>query len=55
VGRGGVPTDATGSCAAGQTQCSGTCVNTSNDPRNCGGCGKVCASQCYAGQCVPTA
>lgn len=24
--------------------CSGACVDTSSDPNNCGGCGKVCAS-----------
>jgi hypothetical protein len=30
-------------CAAGTTNCSGVCLNLTNDPRNCGGCGTVCA------------
>jgi hypothetical protein len=29
-------------CSAGFTCCSGNCVNTSNDPKNCGVCGAKC-------------
>ena len=32
------------SCAAGLTQCNGTCVDTHNDPANCGGCGVSCSA-----------
>jgi hypothetical protein len=41
-----------GSCAPGYTECDGQCVELSNDPRNCGSCGHVCASgACVAGSC----
>ncbi len=43
------------SCPLGQTQCSSTCVNTSTDINNCGGCGKVCSGNsdtCSNGQCI---
>jgi hypothetical protein len=35
--------------------CNGACVNTGNDPLNCGGCGQACAAtqQCNQGQCAP--
>lgn len=49
-------------CAAGETDCSGTCVNTSNSTANCGACGNKCPAMtapkqphtqygCTAGQC----
>jgi Stigma-specific protein, Stig1 len=31
-------------CPSGQTDCSGTCVNTATDPSNCGGCTSSSAS-----------
>jgi hypothetical protein len=41
-----------GDCAAGYTQCGLVCVDISNDPENCGGCGNVCASGiCTDGKC----
>lgn len=46
--------DAT-SCAAGKTSCGGTCIDTTGDPKNCGGCGTTCAAKaaCVASTCVP--
>src|SRR5262249_3027182 len=43
-----------GGCAAGETACSGKCVNTDTDPANCGGCGKACAmgQTCQVGSCA---
>jgi len=40
---------------AGQTQCSGRCVNVQTDTANCGACGTACASgtSCAAGRCGP--
>jgi len=43
------------SCPVGQIACpGGNCVDTSTDPRNCGGCGNSCAigQACTAGACV---
>jgi hypothetical protein len=42
-------------CSSGLTCCSGTCVDTSLDPRNCGSCGNACgsASFCTGTACVP--
>lgn len=41
-------------CAAGQACCGGSCIDTSADPMNCGGCGTVCganAPNCNSGSC----
>ena len=43
---GGVPVV---SCAPGLKQCNGTCVDTRNDPANCGSCGKSCSATGSAG------
>jgi hypothetical protein len=48
-------TTSTTGCAAGQTNCGGTCVNTSTDVSNCGTCGNVCQSpntSCISGVCT---
>ena len=37
------------SCAPGLTQCNGACVDTHNDPGNCGGCGVSCSAPTSAG------
>jgi hypothetical protein len=41
-------------CGAGQTGCGATCVDTTSDPNNCGGCGAVCqaGSSCVQGACT---
>jgi len=41
-------------CPTGQTDCNGTCVNTSNDPNHCGNCTTVCTSGqvCSGGTCT---
>jgi hypothetical protein len=39
-------------CDGGLTSCKGKCVDTGNDPQNCGGCGVVCNTQCVAGVCA---
>jgi hypothetical protein len=42
-------------CLAPTLSCGGVCRNLTNDPSNCGACGKVCSAptaQCRAGQCV---
>ncbi len=46
------PTDA-GTCASGETQCGGACVNTATSATHCGSCGNACASgqTCVAGSC----
>ena len=40
-------------CGAGQSMCGNTCIDTSNDSNNCGGCGRVCGggSVCSNGSC----
>ncbi|KAJ4291373.1 hypothetical protein N0V88_005966 [Collariella sp. IMI 366227] len=39
-------------CPAGLTACGTTCINTKNDPANCGGCDVVCDSGvCTNGAC----
>jgi hypothetical protein len=43
-------------CAMGSSCCGGRCVNTYNDPHNCGGCGVACggAESFCQGRCIPT-
>ena len=54
------PADAAGeepACNPGLTDCSGTCVNTSNDIHNCGTCGHTCPGDnatCNGGSCACT-
>ncbi|MBN2576029.1 MAG: hypothetical protein JXP73_15810 [Deltaproteobacteria bacterium] len=39
-------------CTGGQTACYGACVDLQTDPKHCGKCGNVCASdECNAGVC----
>ncbi len=44
-------------CDGGNVLCSGTCVDTSSDPNNCGRCGHSCSSSlggaCLSGTCQP--
>jgi hypothetical protein len=44
------------SCAAGQSDCGGTCVNLATSSTNCGECGATCpnGSTCQNGTCCPT-
>ncbi|MBL8678680.1 MAG: hypothetical protein JNK05_05925 [Myxococcales bacterium] len=54
----GGPVDA-GICAANQIACAGRCVNISNDPLHCGGCGNECSAlngtpSCEGGSCRTT-
>jgi len=54
---GGVEAETCGSsiCSPAQTCCSGSCVDTSSDTGNCGGCGVRCdpdkSDRCGAGSC----
>jgi Notch-like protein len=43
-------------CTAGQSECSGTCVNWATSNTNCGGCGITCGAgtACSNGYCCPT-
>ena len=41
----------TATCDGGTVACGSQCVDTSSDPKNCGGCGIVCNTQCSAGVC----
>ena len=47
--------DGTCVCPAGTTDCGGTCIDTSGDEANCGGCGNACAAgeTCEGGVCTP--
>ncbi|MEM9192695.1 MAG: hypothetical protein AAGF12_26210 [Myxococcota bacterium] len=41
-------------CAMGESCCGGTCIDTSNDPENCGACGETCGPNgpsCVGGTC----
>ena len=42
-----------GGCSSGQTNCSGSCTDTSSDSNNCGSCGNICSSgtSCMRGSC----
>jgi hypothetical protein len=40
-----------GSCETGFTQCDLVCVDTNDDPNNCGQCGNVCVGVCKDGRC----
>jgi hypothetical protein len=42
------------SCAQGQTNCAGGCINTPSDHANCGACGHACRADqvCTTGACV---
>jgi hypothetical protein len=45
--------DAAVACTSPQTSCNGTCVDTTTDPKACGGCGRVCQTgeTCCGGSC----
>lgn len=56
TGSGATGTSRLTSCPAGQTICTGRCVDVSSDRENCGECGRICASEapliCVEGECV---
>jgi len=39
-------------CSRSQQLCSGVCVDTFDDPANCGACGHACTGACAMGACV---
>jgi hypothetical protein len=41
-------------CDTGLTRCGGTCIDTSSDNANCGGCNQACAGTCDSSRCVVT-
>jgi hypothetical protein len=43
------------SCSAGQSECSGACVDMATSNAHCGGCGQACAggTSCSNGYCCP--
>lgn len=43
-------------CTGGRTYCAGQCVDTTSDPRYCGGCGTPCnpGEVCQASSCKPS-
>jgi hypothetical protein len=47
----GGTTDASVTCTDGGTACGSSCVDTSSDLQNCGGCGIVCNTSCSGGVC----
>jgi hypothetical protein len=54
-GTGPAPAPAPATCAAGLSNCNGTCVSVFHDVNNCGFCGNTCLPNtfCYQGNCVP--
>jgi hypothetical protein len=50
---GGGSGDGGGACPGSQVSCSGGCVDTASDSRNCGQCGTVCSTGevCVSGSC----
>jgi hypothetical protein len=55
MGGGGGTGACTLACTTGRTCCGSGCVNTQNDPFNCGKCGNTCqgsTSLCQGGTCV---
>lgn len=50
-----VTLSATGVCPGTQANCSGVCIDLTNDPGNCGRCGHGCLTTgtCSAGKCQP--
>ena len=49
-----VPDQGAVQCPSGQTNCSGTCVNTNHNPAYCGSCTNACTKGqvCYSGTCT---
>jgi len=52
-GDGGGGSDGGAGCPSGQSLCGGSCIDTTGDDRNCGGCGHACtgAQHCAGGSC----
>jgi hypothetical protein len=50
------PVDGGGGDACAHTLCSGACVDTASDPKNCGKCGHACLGHdvCTSGKCTST-
>jgi hypothetical protein len=46
--------DVVGPCQTGQARCNGTCIDTTSDPKNCGGCGVACGDKevCTGSACL---
>jgi len=51
-----LPTESSVTCQTGQIVCNGSCVDPRYDSRNCGSCGRACATgeRCWANACVST-
>jgi hypothetical protein len=49
-----VAADVPASCPTGQMRCNGNCIDTTADPKNCGGCGTTCQGTdvCSASACI---
>ncbi len=54
LGCGDEPSSNTNTCSANETSCSGACVDTNSDAKNCGACGTACTADqtCSNGACV---